>query len=91
MFVHASSVTYGAVSFLGIITRDDIRCKFLLVKSILYMIKETSLTILQLQILKAVIAACVETKILQEIELVINQVFIWSGSTTATVFEPRTT
>ena len=40
------------------------------------MIKETSLIILQLQILKAVIAACVETKILQEIELVINQVFI---------------
>ena len=55
------------------------------------MIKETSLIILQLQILKAVIAACVETKILQEIELVINQVFIWIGSTTATGFEPRTT
>ena len=40
VFADASSVAYGAISFLRIMTKDDIRCKFVLGKSRLCPIKE---------------------------------------------------
>ena len=63
-------------------TKDDIRCKFVLGKSRLCPIKEKFLTILKLELKAAVIAARMKTKIVEEIELGINQVFMWSYSKT---------
>ena len=77
MFADASSVSYEAVSLLRIMPKDDIRCKFVLEKSRLCSIKEKNLTILKLELQAAVITARMETKIVEEIELGINQVFMW--------------
>ena len=41
MFDDASSVAYGAVSFLRIMEKNDIKCKFVLAKLRLCLIKET--------------------------------------------------
>ena len=57
-------------------SKDDIRCKFVLEKSRLCSIKEKISTILKLELQAAVIAARMETKIVEEIELGINQVFM---------------
>ena len=81
-----SSVTYEAVSFLQIRTKDDIRCKFVSGKSRLCPIKEKFLTIPKLELQVAVIAARMKTKIVEEIELGINQVFMWSDSKTVINF-----
>ena len=61
-------------------TKDDIRYKFVLIKPRLCRIKEKFLTIPKLELQAAVIAACMRTNIVEEIELGINQVFMWSDS-----------
>ena len=66
--------------------KDDIRCKFVLEKSRLCSIKEKNLTILKLELQAAVITARMETKIDEEIELGINQVFMWIHSKTVINF-----
>ena len=72
MFADASSVAYRAISFLQIMTKDDIRCKFVLGKSRLCPIKENILTIPKLELYAVVIVAHMETRIVEETELRIN-------------------
>ena len=86
MFADASSVAYGTVSFLRIKTKDDIRCKSVLGKSRLCPIKEKNLTTPKLEQNAAVMAANMKTKNVDEIEIEINQVFMWSGYKTVINF-----
>ena len=72
MFADASSVAYRAISFLQIMTKDDIRCKFVLGKSRLCPIKEKIFTIPKLELYAVVIVAHMETRIVEETELRIN-------------------
>ena len=53
-------------------TKDDIRCKFVLGKSRLCPIKEKILTIPKLELYAVVIVAHMETRIVEETELRIN-------------------
>ena len=80
VFADTSSVAYGVVSFLRIMTKDDVRCKFVLGKSRLCPIKGKVLSIPNLELQVAFIVACMKTKIVEEIELGINEFFMWSDS-----------
>ena len=86
VFADTSSVAYGAASFLRIMAKDDVRCKFVLGKSRLCPIKEKILSIPNLELQVAVIIARMKTKTVEEIELGINQFFMWSDSKTVINF-----
>ena len=72
LFADASSVAYQAISFLQIMTKDDIRYKFVLGKSRLCPIKEKILTIPKIELHAVVIVAHMEMRIVEETELRIN-------------------
>ena len=82
IFSDVSSIAYGAVSYLRISRPDVIYCSFILVKSRLAPVRNKTMTIPQLELQAAVLASRLKTTILSKLKLKVNQVFLWSDSST---------
>ena len=82
IFSDASSIAYGAVSYLRISRPDVIYCNFILGKSRLAPVRNKTMTIPRLELQAAVLASRLKTTILSELKLKVNQVFLWSDSST---------
>ena len=82
IFSDASSIAYGAVSYLRISRPDVIYCSFILGKSRLAPVRNKTMTIPRLELQAAVLASRLKTIILSELKLKVKQVFLWSDSCT---------
>ena len=82
IFSDASSIAYEAVSYLPISRPDVIYCSFILGKSRLALVRNTTMTIPWLELQAAVLASRLKTTILSELKLKVNQVFLRSDSST---------
>ena len=82
IFSDASSIAYGAVSYLRISRPDVIYCSFILGKSRLAPVRNKTMTIPRLELQAAVLASRLKTTILSKLKLKVNQVFLWSDLST---------
>ena len=82
IFSDASSIAYGAVSYLRISRPDVIYCSFILGKSRLAPVRNKTMTIPRLELQAAVLASRLKTTILSKPKLKVDQVFLWSDSST---------
>lgn len=81
IFSDASCKAYGAVSYLRIIN-TGVHCSFIIGKSRLAPIQNKMTTIPRLELQAAVLAARLKKTIFDELILKVNQVFLWTDSTT---------
>ena len=82
IFSDASSIAYRTVSYLRISRPNAIYCRFILGKSRLAPVRNKTMTIPRLELQAAVLASRLKTTILSELKLKVNQVFLWSDSST---------
>ena len=82
IFSDASSIAYRTVSHLRISRPNAIYCSFILSKSRLAPVRNKTMTIPRLELQAAVLASRLKTTILSELKLKVNQVFLWSDSST---------
>ena len=82
IFSDASSIAYGAVSYLRISRPNAIYCSVILGKSRLAPVKNKTMAIPRLELEAAVLASRLKTTILSELKLKVNQVFLWSDLST---------
>ena len=80
IFADASSLTYGKVTCYRIISNFDIKVSFIIAKSRLAPLKEKSLAIPKLELQAALIASRLKVKILDEKELNIKGIYLWTDS-----------
>ena len=81
-FSDSSSIAYGAVAYLQIITADNIYCDLFMCKSRLSPIRNKTITIPRLELQAAVLASRLKTTIVEELKLNIGSVHLWSYSAT---------
>ena len=80
IFADASSIAYGAVSYIRIITGDNIKCSFITGKSRLAPKDKKTLTIPRLELQAAVIASRMKVTIMKEISIKFNVIKLWTDS-----------
>ena len=78
MLCDASEIAYGAFAYFRTVTRGQVNVSFVMSKIRLAPIK--TLTIPRLELQAAVVAARLKTKILEEIDLKVNETYFWSDS-----------
>ena len=76
LFSKASSIAYGAISYLGIWISDVIYCNYLLGKSRLAPTRNKTMTIPRLELQGPALASRLKTSILSKLKLEVNQVFL---------------
>ena len=82
VFSDSPSVTYGAVAHLGIVTAGNIYCSFIISKSRLAPIRNKTMTTPRFELQAAVLASRLKTTRVEELELNIDSVRLWSDSAT---------
>ena len=82
IFSNASSIAFGAVSYLRISRLNAIYCSFISSKSRLAPVRNKTMTISRLELQAAVLASRLKTTILSELKLKVNHIFLWSDSST---------
>ena len=82
VFSDSSSIAYGAVAYLRIVTADNIYCSFVMNKSRLAPIRNKTMTIPRLELQAAVLNSRLKVTIVEELKLNIDSVHLWSDPAT---------
>ena len=89
VFSDASQCAYGAVVYFRYILNESVTCNFVLRKSRLAPIKQSSMSIPKLELQTAVIAVQLKTTVMEEINLEINKIYFWCDSKTVLNYIPN--
>ncbi|XP_030836004.1 uncharacterized protein LOC115921870 [Strongylocentrotus purpuratus] len=79
-FADASEKGYGTVSYLRMVnTRDEVQCSFLLSKSRVAPLKQTSIP--RMELTAATVAVRIDKMVKQELDIPVDETFFWTDST----------
>ena len=82
VFSKSSSIAYGAVVYLRIVTADNIYCSFVMNKRRLAPIRNKTMTIPRLELQATVLTSRLKITIAEELKLNIDSVHLWSDPAT---------
>ena len=82
VFSDASQCAYGAAVYIRYILSKSVTCNFVLGKSRLAPVQQSSMSTPKLELQAAVVAGRLKTTVMEEINLEINKIFFWCDSET---------